>query len=48
MWRWLTIALGCIFILQGCVSDSKGVQKNQEEVLEIDLNQQLIQAAERQ
>ncbi|QGQ44791.1 ankyrin repeat domain-containing protein [Metabacillus sediminilitoris] len=48
MWRWLTIVLGCIFILQGCVSDSEGEQKNQEEVLEIDLNQQLIQAAERQ
>jgi ankyrin repeat protein len=48
MWRWLTIVLGCIFILQGCVSDSEAEQKNQEEVLEIDLNQQLIQAAERQ
>jgi ankyrin repeat protein len=35
-------------MLQGCVSDSEGEQKNQAEVLEIDLNQQLIQAAGRQ
>ncbi|MEK4029875.1 ankyrin repeat domain-containing protein [Pseudobacillus sp. FSL P4-0506] len=49
MWRGLTIVIGCFFILQGCVSDNEGDPKKQEKQIkgEIDVNEQLIQAAER-
>ncbi|MEJ9229991.1 ankyrin repeat domain-containing protein [Peribacillus butanolivorans] len=49
MWRWLTIFIGCFFILQGCVSDNDGDSNKQEKEIkgEIDVNEQLIQAAER-
>ncbi|MGE7903317.1 ankyrin repeat domain-containing protein [Peribacillus sp. NPDC094092] len=48
MWRWFTIFIGCFFILQGCVSDYDGDPNKQEKEIkgEIDVNEQLIQAAE--
>ncbi|MEH7484774.1 ankyrin repeat domain-containing protein [Neobacillus drentensis] len=48
MWRWLTVFIGCIFILQGCVSENAGDPNKQENEGkgEIDVNQQLFQAAE--
>jgi uncharacterized protein len=48
MWRWLTIFIGCIFILQGCVSDNDGDPNKQEKEIKgaIDVNEKLFQAAE--
>lgn len=48
MWRWLTLFIGCIFILQGCVSENAGDPNKQqnERKGEIEVNQQLFQAAE--
>jgi uncharacterized protein len=49
MWRWLTIVIGGIILLQGCVSDNDAEPNTQEKEIrvEIDMNEQLIQAAER-
>lgn len=47
MRRWLTILIGCIILLQGCVSDNDKKPNTQEKEVEIDMNEQLIQAAER-
>jgi uncharacterized protein len=49
VWRRLTIVIGCIFILQGCVSDDDGNTNKQEKEtkVEIDVKEHLIQAAER-
>lgn len=49
MWRWLTIVIGGIFLLQGCVSDNAAEPNTQKKEIraEIDMNEQLIQAAER-
>ncbi|MBM7587410.1 ankyrin repeat protein [Bacillus pakistanensis] len=46
MCKWL-IVVGCIFILQGCVSDKDGdLNKQEKEIkVELDMNEQLIQAA---
>ncbi|MEH7377743.1 ankyrin repeat domain-containing protein [Neobacillus drentensis] len=48
MWRWLTIFIGCIFILQGCVSDNDGDPNKQEKEIKgaIDVNDKLFQAVE--
>jgi len=48
MWRWLTILIGCIFILQGCVLENAGGPNKQqnERKGEIEVNQQLFQAVE--
>ncbi|MFD4820450.1 ankyrin repeat domain-containing protein [Peribacillus butanolivorans] len=49
MWRWLTIVIVGIILLQGCVSDNDADPNTQEKEkrVEIDMNEQLIQAAER-
>ncbi|MEH7014554.1 ankyrin repeat domain-containing protein [Neobacillus niacini] len=49
MWRSLTIVIGCIFILQGCVSDTvrEPIKQEQESKGEVDMEEQLIQAANR-
>jgi len=49
MWRWLTIVIGCMFILQGCGSENGEEPNNQEEKMkeEISVNEQLIRAVER-
>ncbi|WP_264740550.1 ankyrin repeat domain-containing protein [Cytobacillus firmus] len=49
MRRWLTIVIGGVILLQGCVSDNNADTKSQEkEVREfMDMNEQLLQAAER-
>lgn len=49
MRRWLTIVFGGIILLQGCVSDNDAEPNTQEKGIraEIDMNEQLIQAAER-
>lgn len=49
MWRSLTIVIGCIFILQGCVSDTVREPNKQEKESkgEVDMEEQLIQAANR-
>lgn len=49
MWRWLTIVIGGIILLQGCVSnyDAEPNKLVKETRVEIDMNEQLIQAAER-
>ncbi|MGG0287716.1 ankyrin repeat domain-containing protein [Peribacillus butanolivorans] len=49
MWRWLTIVIVGIILLQGCVSDNDADPNTQEKEIrvEIDMNEQLIQAAER-
>nr|WP_127760068.1 ankyrin repeat domain-containing protein [Peribacillus asahii] len=46
VWKWLIIATGCFFILQGCVIDSEGELNKQEKETEEDVNEQLIQAVE--
>lgn len=47
MWRWLTIVIGGIILLQGCVSDNDPEPKTKEKEIrvEMDMNEQLIQAA---
>lgn len=49
MWRWLTIVIGCTFILQGCVSENGEEPNKQEEEMKekVEVNEQLIQAVER-
>ncbi|MFJ7685705.1 ankyrin repeat domain-containing protein [Peribacillus butanolivorans] len=49
MWRWLTIIIVGIILLQGCFSDNDADPNTQEKEIrvEIDMNEQLIQAAER-
>lgn len=49
MWRWLTIVIGGTILLQGCISDNDAEPNTQEKEIrvEIDMNEQLIQAAER-
>lgn len=47
MRRWLTILIGCIILLQGCVSDNDKKPNTQKKEVEIDMSEQLIQAAER-
>ncbi|MDM5227398.1 ankyrin repeat domain-containing protein [Cytobacillus sp. NJ13] len=49
MRRWLTIVIGGVILLQGCVSDNNADTKSQKkEVREfMDMNEQLLQAAER-
>ncbi|MFC9597019.1 ankyrin repeat domain-containing protein [Peribacillus butanolivorans] len=46
MWKWLAVIIGCILLLQGCVSDDKEDLKIQGKERE-GVNEQLIQAAER-
>ncbi|MET3321842.1 UNVERIFIED_ORG: ankyrin repeat protein [Peribacillus simplex] len=49
MWRWLTIVIVGIILLRGCVSENDADPNTQEKEIrvEIDVNEQLIQAAER-
>ncbi|MGG0409979.1 ankyrin repeat domain-containing protein [Peribacillus simplex] len=47
MWRRLTIVIGCLFILQGCVLDNERELNKQEKETGKGMNEQLIQAAER-
>ncbi|MFF2286622.1 ankyrin repeat domain-containing protein [Peribacillus butanolivorans] len=49
MWRWLTIVIVGIILLQGCVSDNDADPNTQEKEIRVerDINEQLIQAAER-
>ncbi|WP_163103231.1 ankyrin repeat domain-containing protein [Peribacillus alkalitolerans] len=48
MWRWLTIVIGGIILLQGCVSDNDlEINTPEKEIREeIDMTEKLIQAAE--
>ncbi|WP_019413965.1 ankyrin repeat domain-containing protein [Paenisporosarcina sp. TG20] len=47
MWKWFVISIiGCILLLQGCVSNDKRVPEKQEKEAKI-VNEKLIQAAER-
>ncbi|MBK5483657.1 ankyrin repeat domain-containing protein [Peribacillus sp. TH16] len=46
MWKWLAVIIGCILLLQRCVSDDKEDLKIQGKERE-GVNEQLIQAAER-
>ncbi|MBK5501185.1 ankyrin repeat domain-containing protein [Peribacillus sp. TH14] len=46
MWKWLAVIIGCILLLQGCVSDDKEDLEIQGKERE-GVNEQLIQAAER-
>ncbi|UVI30196.1 ankyrin repeat domain-containing protein [Paenibacillus spongiae] len=43
MRKWLMLALGCIFVLQGCVSNDRKEPERQE----VPMDKQLIQASER-
>jgi uncharacterized protein len=47
MWRWLTIVIGSLFILQGCVLDNEVELNKQEKETGKGMNVQLIQAVER-
>ncbi|MBX9976059.1 ankyrin repeat domain-containing protein [Cytobacillus firmus] len=49
MRRWLTIIIGGVILLQGCVSDNNADTKSQEKEVRgfMDMNEQLLQAAER-
>ncbi|MFD6441898.1 ankyrin repeat domain-containing protein [Peribacillus sp. NPDC060186] len=49
MWRWITIVIVGIILIHGCVSDNDAEPNTQEKEIrvEIDMNEQLIQAAER-
>ncbi|OKL37866.1 ankyrin repeat domain-containing protein [Domibacillus mangrovi] len=47
MWKWLTVIIGCIFILQGCVSNIEKDPIKQEQEAGNEVDEQLIQAAER-
>ncbi|MGF9966138.1 ankyrin repeat domain-containing protein [Bacillus rhizoplanae] len=49
MWKWMMAFIGCILLLQGCISNISGEPKKQEKEKEIvskGLNKQLLQAAE--
>ncbi|MDQ0202001.1 hypothetical protein [Neobacillus ginsengisoli] len=49
MWKWMIAFIGCIFLLQGCVSNDSGEIKKQEkqrEVVTQGVNEQLLQAAD--
>ncbi|MGM7723207.1 ankyrin repeat domain-containing protein [Metabacillus sp. Hm71] len=49
MWKWMMAFIGCILLLQGCISNINGEQKKQEkesEIMSEELNKQLLQAAE--
>lgn len=43
MWKWLAVIIGCILLLQGCVSDDKEDLEIQGKERE-GVNEQLIQA----
>nr|WP_263325217.1 ankyrin repeat domain-containing protein [Neobacillus sp. Marseille-Q6967] len=49
MWRWLSIVIGGMILLQGCVSvnDADANKQENEIKVEKDVNEQLIRAAER-
>ncbi|MDM5212287.1 ankyrin repeat domain-containing protein [Peribacillus sp. NJ4] len=47
MWRRLSIFIGCLFFLQGCVLDNERELNKQEKETGKGMNEQLIQAAER-
>ncbi|MEC1156020.1 ankyrin repeat domain-containing protein [Cytobacillus horneckiae] len=50
MWKWMIAFIGCILLLQGCVSNFSGEPNNQEkerEMMNEGLNEQLLLAAER-
>ncbi|WP_144527789.1 ankyrin repeat domain-containing protein [Peribacillus simplex] len=47
MWRRLTIVICCLFILQACVLDNEGELNKQEKETGKGMNEQLIQAVER-
>lgn len=49
MWKWMIAFIGCILLLQGCISNFSGEPKKQEKEMRIvhkGLNEQLLQAAE--
>ncbi|ASS96814.1 ankyrin repeat domain-containing protein [Peribacillus simplex] len=47
MWRRLTVVIGCLIILQGCVLDNEVELNKQEKETGKGMNEQLIQAVER-
>ncbi|KAB2331582.1 hypothetical protein F7731_18590 [Cytobacillus depressus] len=50
MWKWMMVFIGCIFLMQGCMSNISGETKKQEKekvIVSEELNKQLLQAAER-
>ncbi|MEH7123695.1 ankyrin repeat domain-containing protein [Bacillus sp. JJ1773] len=49
MWKWMIAFIGCILLLQGCMSNNSGEPKKQEkekEIMSEGLNKELLQAAE--
>ncbi|MEH7342925.1 ankyrin repeat domain-containing protein [Bacillus sp. JJ1532] len=49
MWKWMIAFIGCILLLQGCISNNSGEPKKQEkekEIMSEGLNKELLQAAE--
>lgn len=49
MWKWMIAFIGCIFLLQGCVSNDSGEiqkQEKQREGISQGVNEQLLQAAD--
>ncbi len=47
MRKWLAAVIGCMIFLQGCVSDDKEESKKQVKEVEVGVDEQLIQAADR-